>query len=165
MECFSYDRADVLVCLKERCRSALCYSVDMNTHCRAESMFALLCFLVWAMGWPWPGFACLVVRRWWSGTFGPFGRPEQNRTYNILTLKITLGMDATAKASQLTYFKGDMLLDFRAWCPGSLLRLLSPSSFFLLLSLLLLSSLDLSLDFDVDLSFFSSSFSNSYRTE
>lgn len=91
---------------------------------------------------------------------------DLNKTEDkILTLKITLRMDATAKASQLTYFKGEMLLDFRAWCPGSLLRLLSPSSFFLLLSLLLLSSLDFSLDFDVDLSFFSSTFSNSYRTE
>lgn len=55
-------------------------------------------------------------------------------------------------------FKGEMLLDFRGWCPESLLRLLSPSSLLLPFSLLLLSSFDLSLDFDIDLSFFSSSF-------
>lgn len=63
-----------------------------------------------------------------------------------------------------TCFKGEMLLDFRAWSSGSRLlpRLLTPSTLRLLRSLSLLSSFDLSLGFDVSLSFLSSSFSNSY---
>lgn len=40
-----------------------------------ESVFSLLCLLVGAVRWPWPGLPCLSVWWWWSGTFGPFGRP------------------------------------------------------------------------------------------
>lgn len=158
----------------------MCWSVwksAAEVHCvtlwtRARTAELSQCLLFFAFLCERWGDRDLDLPALWSGD-GDRERWERldrlgdliNRTYNILTLKITLGMNATAKASQFTYFKGEMLLDFRAWCPGSLLRLLSPSSFFLLLSLLLLSSLDLSLDFDVDLSFFSSSFSNSFRTE
>lgn len=68
------------------------------------------------------------------------------------------------RTSRGTYFKGEMLRDFRVWSSGSLLRrrLLSPSSLLLLLSFSLLSSFDLSLDFDVSVSVLSS-FSNSCR--
>lgn len=97
MECFSYDRADGLVCLKERCRSALCYFVDRSTAELSQCLlfFAFLCEP--------RGDRDLDLPALWSGD-GDRERLDRlgdlNKTEDkILTLKITLRMDATAKAS------------------------------------------------------------------